>query len=69
MNRKCLIRIDIPGVKILLVLPDMCIDSTVPVGTPVEFKEIDILHIGLKTRLFFNAMSSAGWIVLVRQLG
>ena len=42
---------------------------TVPIGTPVEFKGTDILHIDLSTRLIFNATSTADWINLARQLG
>jgi hypothetical protein len=42
---------------------------TVPAGTPVELKGIEILHIDLSTRLIYNATSSADWIQLARQLG
>ncbi|KAF2815488.1 uncharacterized protein BDZ99DRAFT_349760, partial [Mytilinidion resinicola] len=44
-------------------------ESTVPVGTKIELKGVDILHVDLKTRKIFNAMSSADWINLARQLG
>jgi hypothetical protein len=42
---------------------------TVPVGTLVELKGIEILHVDLSTRLIYNATSSADWIQLARQLG
>jgi len=44
-------------------------ESTVPVGTKVELKGIEILHVDLKSRKIFNATSSADWINLARQLG
>lgn len=47
----------------------MWLDSTVPVGTPVELKGIDILAVDLETRLIYNATSSGDWITLARQLG
>ena len=42
---------------------------TVPAGTGLHTKRIELLQIDMKTRLVFNATSSADWILLAQQLG
>ena len=69
MNRKQFTRLAVSSMTILSFLADLWVGSTVPVGTPVEFKGIDLLHVDLNTRLIFNGTSSADWVVLARQLG
>lgn len=44
-------------------------DRTVPAGTYLEFKGIDIISVDLDTRLVYNATSSGDWINLARELG
>ena len=42
---------------------------TVPAGTYLEFKGIDIISVDLDTMLVYNATSSGDWINLARELG